>query len=388
MIKVNSEQRKVGLALSGGGFRASIFHMGVLRRLNELNILNKIDVISTVSGGSIVGTYYVVNKDRWTGIQMLEEDFKKGLKANIRLRGLTCSWAFHPFLFVRSLAPGFSRTNILAREYSEHFFGETTLGQLPATPKLIINATSLNTGQVWKFSRDGIGDYKFGFSSVPDFILANAVGASAAVPGLFAPLVMRKKHLKNIQVKPPYTYKRINLSDGGVRDNQGLTSIFSEKCDYVICSDASGLIDYSEKPSKFAFKVLLRSNSITMDASRDWAIQLLYRKKEYKEIKQMAFFDLEDEIKSGDPCLPSRLINIVANMRTDLDCFSDDEIFTLMYHGYTLLDHRINKYANDLLQPENDNSLKWTEEFSDERIEMLRHSLRKSHKKRLRPHKF
>ena len=89
MIKVNSEQRKVGLALSGGGFRASIFHMGVLRRLNELNILNKIDVISTVSGGSIVGTYYVVNKDRWTGIQMLEEDFKKGLKANIRLSGIT-----------------------------------------------------------------------------------------------------------------------------------------------------------------------------------------------------------------------------------------------------------------------------------------------------------
>ena len=55
MIEIDGKKNKVGLALSGGGFRASIFHMGVLRRLHELEILPKIDVISTVSGGSILG---------------------------------------------------------------------------------------------------------------------------------------------------------------------------------------------------------------------------------------------------------------------------------------------------------------------------------------------
>jgi predicted acylesterase/phospholipase RssA len=50
---------RIGLALSGGGFRASIFHLGVIRRLEELGIMGDIDVVSTVSGGSIIGAYYL-----------------------------------------------------------------------------------------------------------------------------------------------------------------------------------------------------------------------------------------------------------------------------------------------------------------------------------------
>src|SRR5438067_3951731 len=50
---------RIGLALSGGGFRASIFHLGVIRRLEELGIMKDVDVVSTVSGGSIIGAYYL-----------------------------------------------------------------------------------------------------------------------------------------------------------------------------------------------------------------------------------------------------------------------------------------------------------------------------------------
>ena len=56
--------QKIGLALSGGGYRAAAFHLGVLKKLKELNILDKIDIISTVSGGSIIGAYYLLNKDK------------------------------------------------------------------------------------------------------------------------------------------------------------------------------------------------------------------------------------------------------------------------------------------------------------------------------------
>jgi hypothetical protein len=184
----------------------------------------------------------------------------------------------------------------------------------------------------------------------------------------------------------------VNLSDGGVRDNQGFRSVLSEQCDYLICSDASGLLDDIAKPPKLAVPVLLRSNSISMDASRAWAIQLLYQMKENDEIKQMAFFDLEDKVPPDKPGLPydaepnrsdPDLVHLVANIRTDLDYFSDDEISMLMYHGYTLLDHTVKKYAGDLLQGQ-DVPLQWVEEFPDQRIKQLKHSLRNSHKSQIR----
>jgi NTE family protein len=396
MITVNGQQLKIGLALSGGGFRASIFHMGVFRRLSELNILDKIDVISVVSGGAIVGAYYVIKQNNWDDIASIEEGFKKGLQANIRLRGLTGSPIFHPLLALRSLLPGFTRTNIVAKEYRKYFFGDTTLEELPETPKLIINAASLNTGKVWKFTREGMGDWKFGFSLAPNFLLADAVGASSAVPGIFAPLTLNKTYLEKIQTNDEYKHhKRVNLVDGGVRDNQGLTSILSEKCDYVICSDASGLLTDFQKPPESTFPVLFRSYNITMDASRAWAIRLLYQKKAEGEIKEMAFFDLKDKVPPDTPGLPydlepnpsdPDLVHLVANIRTDLDYFSDDEIFALMYHGYTLLNHTIKKYASDLLQGQ-DIPLKWTEAFSEQRIKQLKHSFRNSSKSRFRPFK-
>ena len=55
---------KIGLALSGGGFRASIFHLGVIRRLEELGIMKQVSVVSSVSGGSIVAAYYIIEMER------------------------------------------------------------------------------------------------------------------------------------------------------------------------------------------------------------------------------------------------------------------------------------------------------------------------------------
>ncbi|MFQ5965630.1 MAG: patatin-like phospholipase family protein [Candidatus Scalinduaceae bacterium] len=389
MIQLDGKEHRIGLALSGGGFRASIFHMGVMRRLQELGILNKIDVISTVSGGSIVGAYYVLKKPNWGDILGVEEGFKKGLQANIRLRGLTGAVIFRPIGFAKSLLPGPTRTNVVAGEFDKHFFHGATLDQLPETPKLVINATSLNTGAVWRFSKERMGDWKFGYGPAGEFPVKDAVGASAAVPGLFAPLVLARKDLGKMEVSPEFGHhRRVNLSDGGVRDNQGLTNLFFEDiCDYIICSDASGLIEADPKPSKLAVQVLLRSNNITMDAARDWIVQMLYLRKQSGKIRQMAFFDLKDEVQKGAPGLPHELVNTVANIRTDLDYFDKNEIFVLKYHGYTLADDRIRRYAEELIQTE-DVEMKWREEFPPETITALKHVLRKAHKRRLRPHRF
>ena len=73
---MNTTKKKIGLALSGGGYRAAAYHIGTLRALHRLGILNKVDVISSVSGGSITAAYYALNKDNY-------EDFEKGFTQSL-----------------------------------------------------------------------------------------------------------------------------------------------------------------------------------------------------------------------------------------------------------------------------------------------------------------
>lgn len=395
MIKIDGKSHKVGIALSGGGFRASIFHMGILRRLDELNILSKIDVISTVSGGSILGAYYTNELGKGHSISTIEDGFKKCLKANVRFRGLTGTFIFHPIRAIRALAPGYTRTNITARVFDEILFSGSTLQDLPDQPKLIINATSLNTGQVWKFSKNEMYDYRYGTVEKPDVPLCDAVGASAAVPGLFPPLVLENKYLSDLQPSKysrtsnhpdQFKIKHLALSDGGVRDNQGVRSLLSERCSYLIVSDASGLIDLDKDPSTFATSVLLRSNNITMDAARDLIVEKVFERKELEEIQQVVFFDMEDKA-TDSPGLPKTLRDLAANVRTDLDWFSDQEIETIQYHGYTLLDQKLRKYGSDLMQG-NPIDMPWEVKYTPDKIEAVKKSMEKSHKRRIRPHKF
>src|SRR5437763_5968466 len=110
---------RIGLALSGGGFRAAIFHLGVIRRLEELGIMKDVDAISSVSGGSIIAAYYVcemerrlrqvapnLQHDRGTRVKLFEEisrDFLKAVDHNLRTRALVFTPFFHPILFIKTL---------------------------------------------------------------------------------------------------------------------------------------------------------------------------------------------------------------------------------------------------------------------------------------------
>jgi NTE family protein len=369
--------------------------MGVLRRLDELGILSNVDVVSTVSGGSIVGAYYVRQMGLGTGVAEIEASFTQALKANVRLRGLTGGMFFHPISFLRSLLPGHTRTNTTAIELDRLLFHGATLLDLPDHPKLIVNATSLNTGQVWKFSKDEMYDYRHGTVLKPEVPLCDVVGASAAVPGLFPPLILDPDYLRDIEPPPPTdsaekldpaSVKRLALSDGGVRDNQGVRSLLTERVPYLIVSDASGLIDLDPSPSAFAGSVLLRSNSITMDAARDLTVQKIFERKDLENLRQIVFFDMEDKATDA-PGLPMKLRKLAANVRTDLDWFSDEEIETIKYHGYTLLDQKTQKYATDLLG-DNPPALTWQIDYTPEKAASIQSAMSSSHKRRMRPHKF
>lgn len=389
MIVVNGERLRLGLALSGGGFRASIFHMGVMRRLNELGLLDKVDVISTVSGGAIVGAYYCLHRDRWHDLDSIERGFAVGIQANIRLRALTGSILFHPVLFAKSLLPGYTRTNTIAKEFENRFFPKKRLGDLPESPEIVINTTSLNTGKAWRFKRNWMGDWVTRLPAA-GFPLAEAVAASAAVPGIFPPLIRRSLNPGD----DAGVRRRVALADGGVRDNQGLTALFfgddieGKPCDVVIGSDASMPLREEMSPGSRFYRVLARSNSITMDAARDWLVNdMLKHQKSIGQLKKAVVFTLKDCVADGDGGLPAALVTKACRIRTDLDYFSDEEIEVLKYHGYTLLDSILKRQAPDLIAGR-DAAPTWKVDFPGARIDRLAGALARSHRRRLRPFRF
>ena len=105
---MNTTRKKIGLALSGGGYRAAAYHIGTLRALHRLGILDKVDVISSVSGGSITAAYYALNKDNY-------EDFEKSFTQSLAKGVLWLSITYLIIVSVLLLATSILLSHITAR---------------------------------------------------------------------------------------------------------------------------------------------------------------------------------------------------------------------------------------------------------------------------------
>ena len=164
--------------------------------------------------------------------------------------------------------------------------------------------------------------------------LEKAVGASAAVPGIFQPLIFRTIYDDRV-------VEAVSLVDGGVFDNQGLTALFEEECTHIICSDASGQLVFQHNASGKVFGVLPRVNDVLMEKIRRDEMELL---ADRVQVEERALFHLKsafDPTPGGMPALP--WLQEIAEVRTDLDSFSDREAFALMYHGYYLAAHAVTR---------------------------------------------
>jgi NTE family protein len=422
-----SQSDKLGLALSGGGFRAALFHIGVLARLAELDLLRHVQILSTVSGGSIVGAMYylklkqLLEDKRPDGLKPsksayilivheLERDFLKGVQSNILIRTL-----LNPFKNAKMLlSDDFSRSDRLSELYYEVFykplwnlkpesFSDWLLDVLcikdaravflkdlkiypPGTqvgfdiraynqtaeykiPMLAINATTLNSGEHWKFTASSAGvavgpqpnhpiptlypqlyydDQALSQQQrdkLASLTLSDAVAASACVPSLFTPLPIHGLYEQNGEEIV------IELVDGGVFDNQGLTSLTEESCTHTICSDASGLLQYARTPSSKLISVIFRSNDILMLRVRGSETQNLSNQP------NTGFWHLRDSFEgtSHFPAFSTPVdrsdgtsngqVYLLSAIRTDLDAFSNIEANALMYDGYCLCDRFINQSA-------------------------------------------
>ena len=315
-------QDRLGLALSGGGFRASFFHIGVLAQMARLGLLRHVEVISTVSGGSIIGALYyihvkrlleakgdeeVTDSDYVAIIGRIEQDFLRGVQQNLRMRTF-----INPFKALRMALPNYSRSDRIGELYDEYFYrpvldpNRTTpiaMRELKIQPKgakpdfnpqddnggrrakapiLLLNATSLNTGHNWRFEAVRMGeppredaiakeiDKNLRLRRPPSYDaiterqqnieLGLAVAASACVPGLFPPLAISGLYPDDI---------RVQLVDGGVHDNQGVGGLLDMGCTQFIVSDASGQMRDERQPTTSIPGVLGRANSILMDRVRE-----------------------------------------------------------------------------------------------------------------------
>lgn len=218
----------VALALSGGGYRAMLFHAGVLMRLNELGLLSKAQRISSVSGGAITAGYLAL---KWT---TLGAPTTQGVYANFKSAIVDPLFAFSKrnidiFDALWGRLPFHSPANEVARSYDEALFQGATLQTLPDTPRFVFCASNLQTGVLWRFSKPYAGDYLVGRIDNPTFRIAEAVAASSAFPPILSPLVLKPPPgaFKDWESGPDMSRfrEKVLLADGGVYDNHGLEPI-------------------------------------------------------------------------------------------------------------------------------------------------------------------
>jgi NTE family protein len=256
--------KKIGLALSGGGVRAMAFHAGMLRHLAEINALNRVCHLSSVSGGSLlVGLVLRLSDWTWpTGesyttavlprVRRVLTERDLGLDALRRLI-LPTNWRYL-----------LSRANMIAVAIEKLWDIDARLADLPETPVWSVNATTSETGRRFRFKKSGVGDYELGYASAAEFKVADAMAVSAAFPGIIGPFVIEtgsyrwyKRAAWGLPVEaaelkePPFAH--LHLYDGGVYANLGTEPLFDsgvqqlkEGSDFIIVSDAGAPLENIE----------------------------------------------------------------------------------------------------------------------------------------------
>ena len=243
----NTETKKidgVGLALSGGGYRATLYHIGSLWRLNELGWFNRLNEITSVSGGSIIAAYLGY---RWKDLEFNE----KGRAVNFDrvivepLRDF-CSRTIDVGAIISGLFSPFRLSGGCLMSYYKRLFGNATLQDLPLKnegPLFTIYATSLQTGVSVRFSQPYMADYRIGMIELPEVKIATAVAASSDFAPLINPIVVKIdpndwKWFKGADLfDDRELYSNMTLVDGGFYDNMGLERVW-DRYTTVLVSDA------------------------------------------------------------------------------------------------------------------------------------------------------
>jgi NTE family protein len=233
----------IGLAVSGGGYRAMLFHLGAFLRLYELGLLQQLSRISSVSGGSITAAKLALE---WPKLHTRDDFFEYVVEPIRRVAGTTIDV---PCIVAGIALPG-GVADYVAFAYRRFLFGDATLQDLPRAPEFLFNATNLETGTLWRFTRGFMADYQVGEIRRPSLSLAAAVAASSAFPPFLSPYVLRVREAdySRINCKDRRLLSNISLADGGAYDNLGLETVW-KRYENVLVSDAGSALGIDPSPA-------------------------------------------------------------------------------------------------------------------------------------------
>ena len=344
--------KKLGLALSGGGFRATLYHLGLVRFLRDADILRQVTHISSVSGGSIMAAHLALNWERYTGsateFDQAASQLLDFVRLDVRNRilrrfplGLFLRWPRR--LLGLSNRP-LTRTGLLERQYEQHLYGDKSLFELPESPELHILATNLSEGCLCSFSRDGLWMMKQHAERsqierirVGLMTVAMAVAASSAFPGFFPPLELTGREVGARGGE----FGHQAYTDGGVFDNLGvrmfrwLTPLLTgdKELDGILVSDVGKPFEVQvNHRAGGLIRTAMRATDIVMD--RVWQLE----SENFQDTFGFVFARSTDVAGPHEDAtaLHPEVQRQTANIRTDLDAFSHLEISCLIRHGYCI----------------------------------------------------
>jgi NTE family protein len=363
------------LCLSGGGFRAMLFHAGAIRRLNEFGLLGRLSRVSSVSGGSITAGVLALH---WPGLQWEGDPVRvrrESLEAEFiePLRELARHTIDIPAIGWGMLNPFKSISDEVIAAYDKHLFEKKTLQDLadetedadrkdktkPWAPRFVFTATNVKTGSLWRFAKPYMADYRVGMVEKPDVPLAVAVAASSAFPPFLSPLRMNLDPFTFLDGIPEGIVARslraeAVLTDGGVYDNLGLEPVW-KRYKTVLVSDGGHPSDDDLRPAD------------------DWArhsrrlIDLLQREVGALRIRQiMNAFTTDADPHHGTywgigtdaarypaagalEC-PVAQTAAIAHIDTRLAALSEADQERIMNWGYAVCDRAVRSYLADFKQ--------------------------------------
>ncbi|MBN1998583.1 patatin-like phospholipase family protein [candidate division KSB1 bacterium] len=358
-----------GLALSGGGFRATLFHVGALWRFNELGMLQGMNEITSVSGGSIIAAYLGLEwKNLRFGTNGVAGNFNE-----IIVNPVTsfCARTIDVGTILGGIInPVKHPSELLIKRYRKYLFSDATLQDLPdpnGNPRFTIYATSMQSGASVRFCREFLGEYHLGKIEFPDLKLAVAVAASSAFPPPLCPVCVnldakawQESDISDLH-DDDYLKSTMRLVDGGVYDNLGLTHLFHH-CDTIFVSDAGAPFSIQRKMILTRYSQIARTKR-TLDIMSG-------------QIRALRTSDLVGRYKSGSlkgaywgigtniddyPLVKNNLppaltkdsdtTREIAQIRTRLDKFKPKEQGQLINWGYSLTDAALRSHYNSNLPP-------------------------------------
>jgi len=348
----------IALCLSGGGYRAALFHSGALRRLNELGILSKLDTITSSSGGSIASAILADRVRPWPKPGQEFADWEEKVALPLR-EFITHDIRTGPFL-VRYLLPwNWFRVSTQAEELAHRYYRYLTkqmVRDLPARPRFVFCATDVVFGANWVCERERMGDYQYGYTKPPESMgVAEAVAASSCCPPIFdplPPLCLPCDYNGGRCRGPDYSkYRRaVRLADSGIYDNMATEPVWKDHA-VVLVSDAGAQFRFATGTNPIG--LLLRYQDLFRRQSsalrKRWLISNLI-----EGVLRGAYWGIGSDVAAypgyKSDHYPSELVkNVISRIRTDLASMSRAEVAVLENQGYLTADAAASTWLPDLM---------------------------------------